>query len=318
MREGTILQLATRPKDLPAHLRLRNVEWGLLFAIDGVTPLGQLRRAFNLTETEVGEIARSLAEKGLVREREVSLTEYMAAQTAGAGKQPQTLLELLQGGTVIRALTMEVPKAAPPTTHQPPAQTAPAAAPGPAPTPGTPRMTPPLPISVLAAQDRPQTASAPVVPVAATPSSMGRAPSLTPFAPLPQVPVEPVLAAATATDSARPLSAPAPSHAPMPDANHAPHPAASSDAGANPTSRRRLSMKGVIDYILGRAPDVNAGQLDVYRVFIRINTRLLKRNGIHSLRFEEDRVITDAELQEAILTSVEKTLGNPCPDKVFV
>jgi hypothetical protein len=81
---------------------------------------------------------------------------------------------------------------------------------------------------------------------------------------------------------------------------------------------RRLSLKNVIDFIIHNAADLNAGQLDVYRVFIRVNTQLLKRNGIHSLRFTDDRVITDPELQDAILQSVDRTLGLSCPDDVFI
>ncbi len=87
---------------------------------------------------------------------------------------------------------------------------------------------------------------------------------------------------------------------------------------AQTSAERRLSLQGVVDFILNRAVDSNAGQLDVYKVFIRINTRLLKRNGIHSLRFKEDRIITDPELQQAILSSVNRTLGVSCPESVFV
>jgi hypothetical protein len=64
--------------------------------------------------------------------------------------------------------------------------------------------------------------------------------------------------------------------------------------------------------------DVNAGQLAVYRVFMRVDTKLLKRNGITSLRFQEDRIVSDAELEEAVLGSTRKALGVGCPDDVFV
>ena len=81
---------------------------------------------------------------------------------------------------------------------------------------------------------------------------------------------------------------------------------------------RRLSLKALMQFILERAQDSTVGQLDIYRVFIRVNTKLMRRNGIHTLRFEEDHLISDPELQNAILSSVQKTLGLSCPQSVFV
>ncbi len=66
-----------------------------------------------------------------------------------------------------------------------------------------------------------------------------------------------------------------------------------------------------MQHILARAGDQQAGQLDIYRVFIRINTKLLQRSGITTLRFQDDRLIEDPELQQAIAASVEKALGFP-------
>jgi len=80
---------------------------------------------------------------------------------------------------------------------------------------------------------------------------------------------------------------------------------------------RRLSLKALMRFILSRAPDTNSGQLDVYRVFIRVNTKLLKSNGITTLRFEDDHLVSDPELKSAILSSVRKTLGVTCPQEVF-
>ncbi|MDA8020055.1 MAG: hypothetical protein MPN21_21665 [Thermoanaerobaculia bacterium] len=87
-----------------------------------------------------------------------------------------------------------------------------------------------------------------------------------------------------------------------------------------PTSEpaRRLSLKVLMRHILDRAPDVNSGQLDVYRVFIRVDTKLLKRNGIDTLRFEDDRLVEDPELQQAITRSLQRTLGLSMPSDVFV
>ena len=61
-----------------------------------------------------------------------------------------------------------------------------------------------------------------------------------------------------------------------------------------------------------------AGQLDVYRAFVRVPPQLLQRNGITTLRFEDDRLVSDPDLQQAILTSVQHVLGRPCPPDVFV
>lgn len=47
-------------------------------------------------------------------------------------------------------------------------------------------------------------------------------------------------------------------------------------------------------------------------------SELLKRNGIETLRFTEDRLVTDPELEQAIVRSVKKTLGLECPDSVWV
>jgi len=82
---------------------------------------------------------------------------------------------------------------------------------------------------------------------------------------------------------------------------------------------RKLNLKAVMNFIVNHVGgDVNAGQLAVYRVFMRVDTRLLKRNGITSLRFQEDRIVSDAELEEAVLGSTRKALGVGCPDDVFV
>jgi hypothetical protein len=89
---------------------------------------------------------------------------------------------------------------------------------------------------------------------------------------------------------------------------------------AQPTrGGRKLNLKAVMNFIVNQVGgDVNAGQLAVYRVFMRVDTKLLKRNGITSLRFQEDRIVSDVELEEAILGSTRKALGVGCPDDVFV
>lgn len=83
-------------------------------------------------------------------------------------------------------------------------------------------------------------------------------------------------------------------------------------------SNRKLSLRALMNVIEKQAGTREAGQLDIYRVFVRVDTVLLKRNGIETLRFTEDRLVADPELQQAILRSVKKTLGLDCPPSVWV
>ncbi len=85
-----------------------------------------------------------------------------------------------------------------------------------------------------------------------------------------------------------------------------------------PSARPSLSLQAVMRFISAQAPGRDAGQLDVYRAFVRVQPQLLKRNGITTLRFEDDRLVNDPDLQSAILASVEHVVGKPCPPDVFV
>jgi hypothetical protein len=81
--------------------------------------------------------------------------------------------------------------------------------------------------------------------------------------------------------------------------------------------RAVMSLKSVMDFILSHFPDGTAGQLAVYQVFIGIPTALLRRNGITTLRFHDDRLIEDAELQQAILENIGQSLQLECPPSVY-
>ncbi|HEX3581684.1 MAG TPA: hypothetical protein VH087_07955 [Thermoanaerobaculia bacterium] len=81
---------------------------------------------------------------------------------------------------------------------------------------------------------------------------------------------------------------------------------------------RKLSLRALMNLIEGQAGNRDAGQLDIYRVFVRVDTLLLKRNGIETLRFTEDRFVSDPELERAIVRSVKKTLGLDCPENLWV
>lgn len=81
---------------------------------------------------------------------------------------------------------------------------------------------------------------------------------------------------------------------------------------------RKLSLRAVMTLIETQAGSPEAGQLDIYRVFVRVDTLLLKRSGIETLRFTEDRLVSDPELEQAIVRSVKKTLNLDCPESVWV
>ena len=121
---------------------------------------------------------------------------------------------------------------------------------------------------------------------------------------------------------APPTAAALPARAAAATRNLAPPPAFKplplEDPAMAPSAPRALSLKALMTFIRSRSADETAGQLDVYRAFLRVDPELLKRHGITTLRFEDDRVIRDAELQQRILGSVESTLGVRCPPEVFV
>lgn len=85
-----------------------------------------------------------------------------------------------------------------------------------------------------------------------------------------------------------------------------------------PATPPALSLQAVMRFVADQSPDADAGQLDIYRAFVRVNPQLLRRNGITTLRFEEDRLLTDPDLQQALLASVEHVVGRSCPPEVFV
>ena len=80
----------------------------------------------------------------------------------------------------------------------------------------------------------------------------------------------------------------------------------------------KLSLRALMNLIASKAGSREAGQLDIYRVFVRVDTALLKRNGIETLSFTDDHFVADAELEKAIVNSVKKTLGLVCPESVWV
>lgn len=82
--------------------------------------------------------------------------------------------------------------------------------------------------------------------------------------------------------------------------------------------RRRLSLKALMQFLIRRAPTEEAGQLDVYRAFLKLDPELLRAHGITTLRFEDDRLIESPELVRKILECVESTFELKVPAEVFV
>jgi hypothetical protein len=81
---------------------------------------------------------------------------------------------------------------------------------------------------------------------------------------------------------------------------------------APPTDHHLL--KDVVDQITRHASDAIAGQLLVYQVFLRIPLKLLKAEGINSLRFlDQKTVIKSQELYELICDAAHEVLGITLP-----
>lgn len=106
-----------------------------------------------------------------------------------------------------------------------------------------------------------------------------------PTSPLPRPPVSPVLAAASVPLSSQPAS---PSNA--------------------------LSLRSVLDFVMGHAGGGNRGQLAVYRTFLKIPASQLRESGIKSLDLATSEVqITDPALQVSILNAVQAVTGQVYP-----
>lgn len=81
--------------------------------------------------------------------------------------------------------------------------------------------------------------------------------------------------------------------------------------------RRRLRLRALLDFLAEGAESAEDGQMNAYRLFIRLDPELLRRSGIKTLRFEDDRHIDEPELVAQIVAAVEAVFGRPCPDRVF-
>lgn len=253
-----VYQLRRSLAELPEGLRLRNREWGILFAVTGEHSCAQIGQALGLTADERDRIFSRLATLGLIEERPLSYGEYLRALSSWNDEEPRPLAAFLRGGQAMPGVVAAGP--VPPVAQE--------------------RPRPPVPPVVTADSDLNITRALPTYnrqQLLETAAQEALSPAFLPL----DTPVAP--------------------------------------PKTTPGSRRgALSIKALMQLILGKASDVQTGQLDIYRVFIRINTKLLQKNGITTLRFQEDRLIDDPELQQAITSNVQKVLGFPCPPEVFV
>jgi hypothetical protein len=207
MNNTKIFQNTWALQQLPATMKLPNIEWRFLLCCDGTIPVYQIQRRLALSDKEREYILSRLCTSGLLTEKNLSLKELAQTviDTPASHSEPQTLSEYLQTGESTGTSTEK---------------------------------------------------------------------SVPAFSPLQKPSM---------------LS----------------------------TSSRSMSLQSVIQFILNQNSDPTAGHLATYQVFMGINTQLLKRNGITSLRFQDDRFITDPELQSAIAENIEKVLKVPCPEEVF-
>ncbi len=223
---AAVYELAVVADRLPADLRLRSLEWGVLFAVTGRHTVAQIGGHLGLEPAERDGAFARLVELGLLAERPLSAGEYLRAAATVDG-EPQTLAGFLRAG-------LAGPEGE--AVTEPPDDVAPAEPP-------------------------------------AAPSDLD-------------------------LGGFEPLALPEEEEITM--------------------ERPPLSLQAVMRFIAEQSGDADAGQLDIYRAFVRVNPQLLRRNGITTLRFEEDRLLTDPDLQQALLASVEQVVGCSCPPEVFV
>lgn len=276
---GAVLELTAGLPDLSPELRLRSLEWGVLFSTTGGHSVSQIADLLGLPVAEVQASCHELLEQGLLRERALTYGEYLRT-AAGESGGPKTLNEFLQTGAAWQG-SSEDP------------------------------VIPPKPMARVtefngANVDDPRSTDSFDATVTRAVPTISRSEVLA-FSPL-----------------ATPLASKAPASSDAPDRpSPSSQPAKITEIRPSDTTRPekkvpRMSLRTLMGSIMNRAPDLSSGRLDVYRVFIRVDTELLRRNGITTLRFEEDRQIEDKELQEAIQDSLRATLDMECPADVFL
>lgn len=80
---------------------------------------------------------------------------------------------------------------------------------------------------------------------------------------------------------------------------------------------RTLNLRVLNRLFFDRSASAEQAQLDIYRVYLRVDAKLLRRAGVTTLRFEEDRLVDDPELVERLAQSAAEALGAPLPESVW-
>jgi hypothetical protein len=207
--------------ELVRGIRMKNLAWSVLFAINGKRTLFDLARMFRITGERLEEIVRRLEAQGLIEESDISFEEYTVNQGRGAAASEESSLD--------EFLT-----------------------------------------NAAGSDSSPVESSAPAVPRPREPIVL----------PTPQVQV---------------------SLPPIP-------------MRTTPIVQKRgLHLKSLIAFIISQAPTRTEGQIAVYRVFLRVPSDLMRRNGIVSLSLVDNAsIIEDPELlrsvEAAVLASVKKAI----------
>jgi hypothetical protein len=89
-------------------------------------------------------------------------------------------------------------------------------------------------------------------------------------------------------------------------------------APSAPVKRGPMRLSAVVDFLLNAAGHSSVGQLLVYRVFLRVPPELLQRAEIETVQLKNDNsLIRDESLQEAIASAVSALIQRPLPESVF-
>jgi len=142
----------------------------------------------------------------------------------------------------------------------------------------------------------------PIGPAAAEPASEEPQAPARQSAPAPSPPAVPVKTPALPFTPFRPLALP------------------EEETPMNPPSSARpraLNLRAMNQLFFDRAASIEQAQLDVYRVYLRVDAQLLRAAGIHTLKFEEDCLVDEPELVARLSRSAAEMLGGPLPESVW-
>ena len=118
MRTGTIFQSLQPAGAWPETLKLRNIEWGVLMSLDGTCTVAQIQSRFNLSHAEAELVFNKLSAKGLIRELEVSFTEYISAEATSHDQEEKSYLAFIGGETPLAPPLMPSAASSPSTFSQ--------------------------------------------------------------------------------------------------------------------------------------------------------------------------------------------------------